>query len=70
MADHAIWEDKRNWKGCISEIINVKIEEANARKKKRQSELNMQEGKEKKGFFKKGLGAIKSIINSKDKNEA
>ena len=30
----------------------------------------MQEGKEKKGFFKKGLGAIKSIINSKDKNEA
>ena len=36
IADHGIWSDSSNWRDTIEYILNLKIEDANRRKKRRE----------------------------------
>lgn len=61
--DHGIWSDSANWKEVIEFIIQVKIEDA-VKRKKRKEAIDKQGGKEPdaKAFFAKGSKWLKGIV--------
>lgn len=70
LSEHGIWQDGGNWRECIQYVVDVKVQEAIRRKKKKSvSQMSQKELKE-KNFFKKGFGKLKNVFQTKEQKSS